>query len=131
MWAQILNALLGVGLMAAPGVFGLSNPAADNFYIFGPVATTFGVVACWEATRAVRWGNGPIGLWLLVAPFVLAYGGIAMVVSLVAGAVMTTLSLVEGNVEKSYGGGWLALVRPARLACRDADTDRAPESGQP
>lgn len=110
MVAQIINALLGVFLMAAPGLLGLGPTASDNFQIFGPVITTFAVVSWWEATRTVRLWNVPIGAWLVISPIFLDYGrGSAVAVAIIVGAAVIGLAFVKGKVEKRYGGGWAAL----------------------
>lgn len=110
MVAQIINALLGIFLIAAPGLFGLGPTASDNFQIFGPVITTFAVISWWEATRTVRLWNVPIGAWLVASPIFLDYGsGTATVLAVVAGAAVVGLAFVKGKVEKRYGGGWAAL----------------------
>lgn len=110
MVAQIINALLGVFLMAAPGLLGLGPTASDNFQIFGPVITTFAVVSWWEATRTVRLWNVPIGAWLVISPIFLDYGrGSAVAVAIIVGAAVIGLAFVKGKVEKQYGGGWAAL----------------------
>lgn len=121
MIAQIINALLGVFLMAAPGIFSLQQPAADNFHIFGPVITTFAVVAWWEATRTVRLWNVPLGVWLVVSPIFLSYGDTtAIIVAFAVGAAVAGLSFIEGKREKRYGGGWTALWRDDTLHHREA-----------
>ncbi|HLT46676.1 MAG TPA: SPW repeat protein [Rubricoccaceae bacterium] len=110
MWAQVVNALLGVWLMAAPAVLGYGAPAAVNDRIVGPVAASFAVIAWWQATRPARWVNLPLGLWLIAAPFVLGYGATAPLVnSLAVGAALAALSLVRGTVDKRFGGGWRAV----------------------
>lgn len=113
-WAQFVNAVLGIWLMAAPAVLGYGSPAQTNDRIIGPVVATFAVVAWWEATRPVRRFNIPLGLWMLIAPWVLGYSEASVIVnSLAAGVLITGLSFVRGRVEGRYGGGWSALWRSA------------------
>lgn len=112
MWAQVLNAALGIWLMAAPAVLEYGEPAMTNDRICGPVAATFAVIAWWEATRSVRWVNLPLGLWLVLAPWILGYSETSTVVNSVAvGLVMAACSTVRGTVEKRYGGGWSAAFK--------------------
>lgn len=121
MWAQVLNAALGLWLMAAPAVLGYGAPAETNDYIVGPVIATFAVVAWWEATRAVRLWNVPLGVWLLVAPWILGYGTIqATLNSLAVGLLVSGLAWVQGTVEGRYGGGWAALWKTDTLHEREA-----------
>lgn len=129
MWAQMLNAALGVWLMAAPAVLGYGPPAETNDRIVGPVIATFAIVACWEATRPVRRWNLPLGAWLLLAPWVLGYaGGLATLNSLAVGVLVIGLARVRGTITGRYGGGWSALWRSDTLHARAA-ADREKESG--
>lgn len=121
MWAQIVNTVLGLWLMAAPAVLRYGSPAQTNDRILGPVIATFAVVACWEATRSVRLWNIPLGAWLLLAPWVLDYDSmIAVLNSLAVGALVIGFSLERGTVAKRYGGGWSALWRSDTLHEREA-----------
>lgn len=107
MWARLANTVLGIWLMAAPAVLGYGDPAQTNDHIAGPLAATFAIIAIWETTRALRWCNLLIGLWQLLAPWVLGgYPGEAMMNSLAAGVLMIAFSLVRGKIENTYGGGW-------------------------
>ena len=124
MIAQIINALLGVFLMAAPGIFGLGQSASDNFHIFGPVIATFSVISCWEATRVVRLWNVPLGAWLIVSPLILSYGSTtATVLAIGVGAAVAGLAFVQGKTEKRYGGGWTAVWRENTLHHREARSE--------
>jgi hypothetical protein len=111
MWAQVINAALGLWLMAAPSVFGYGAPAAHNDRIIGPVIATFAIIAWWETTRPVARWNVPLGVWLLVAPWVLGYGTTAAIVnSLVVGLLVAGLAAVRGQYRpERFGGGWAAL----------------------
>lgn len=112
MWAQIVNAILGIWLMAAPAVLAYGAPAQTNDRIVGPVAATFAIVACWEATRGVGRLNLLSGLWLLLAPWILGYEATAALAnSMAVGALMGALSFVQGSIEHRYGGGWKALFQ--------------------
>jgi hypothetical protein len=51
MWAQCLNAMLGIWLMAAPTILGYGGPARTNHQIVGPLAVSCAVIALWEVTR--------------------------------------------------------------------------------
>lgn len=51
-----------------------------------------------------------IGVWLLVAPWVLAYDSLAaMLTSLVVGAIMALLAAARGRLTPQPGGGWRAV----------------------
>ena len=115
MWAQILAAAIGIWLMAAPAVLGYSNPAATNDHIAGPIAATFAVIACWEATRLLRWVNLAVGCWLVLAPWILGYGpSIPIVNDMLAGLLLAATAFVKGRIEGRYGGGWSVLWKPQK-----------------
>jgi hypothetical protein len=110
MWAQLLSALLGIWLMAAPGLFGFGNPIADNDHILGPVIATLAIVSCWEATRNVRLFNLPFSAWLLLAPWVLHYGNTAATLNDMAiGILVFVLCFFKGKIENRFGGGWSSI----------------------
>lgn len=109
MWAQILSAILGIWLMAAPAVLGYIGPARTNDHIVGPVAAAFAIIAVWEVTRELRWVNLAIGAWLLIAPLVLSYPTVPTVNSLVVGVLLGALAFFKGDIHQRFGGGWSSL----------------------
>ena len=110
MWPRIVNTLLGLWLMIAPGFFEYSPAAADSGHIVGPIIVTFSVVAIWEATRVVRKWNYPVGIWLLIAPWVLGYDNtIAIISDMGVGILVLIFASIQGKIEKRYGGGWSSL----------------------
>jgi hypothetical protein len=111
MLPQIINAILGIWLMAAPAVLGYSRPASTNDHIVGPLVATFACIAIWEATRSVRWVNLPLGLWLIVAPLALGHPTSGQLNSVLCGIAIAGLSCVGGAVTQRFGGGWSALWR--------------------
>ncbi len=111
MAAQLVAFLVGVGVTAAPGVFGYGLPARGVDHVVGPLAATVGMTAAFGATRSLRWLNVPLGAWLVVAPWVLGYGRTEAVVSTVAGLLLAGLAYVGGRAH-SLGGGWQVLWNP-------------------
>ncbi len=110
MWAQIINTVLGIWLMASPAILSYGQTGADNAHIVGPLVVTFAFVACWEVTRSLRVVNVLTGLWLLAAPWVLGYEyALPIINDMVVGALVIILALVEGRIEARFGGGWKSL----------------------
>ncbi len=110
MWAQVVSAILGLWLMAAPGIFSYGSSASDNGHIVGPIIVTFAVVAWWEATRVMRKWNYPLALWLLLAPWILGYeSNVAIASDMICGVLILILSSVKGKIEHTFGGGWSSL----------------------
>lgn len=115
MWPRIINAALGLWLMAAPAVLGYGESgAAVNERIVGPLIFTCAVVAIWEATRPLRWGCVAAGVWLLFAPWIFGFQTTVIVNEMLVGAAAIGLGLVEGKREQEIGGGWSALWPPTR-----------------
>jgi hypothetical protein len=110
MWAQVINAILGLWIMASPTIFGLEGTLADNNHIVGPIIASFAIISWWEATRVVRLYNLPLGAWLLLAPWVLGHDGTAAIVNdMVVGVLVIVFSLVRGKITENYGGGWRSI----------------------
>lgn len=113
MIAQLAAALVAVWVTAAPAVLGYGGAARMLDVILGPIAASLGLIAAWETTRGLRWGNVAAGAVLVLAPWVLpgAYWA-AQISHVLAGALLLGLSLLGGQVRGRYGGGWAALFRP-------------------
>jgi len=109
MWAQVINTMLGLWLMAAPAALGYGRPAATNDWIVGPLVATFACIAIWECTRSLRWLNAPLGVWLLIAPWLLDYSWEARANSVAVGLAITALAFVGGQITEQFGGGWSVL----------------------
>ena len=115
MWGQIINTLIGIWLMVAPGVLGHHEPGVDSNHIVGPVIATAAMVACWEVTRATRKVNILLGLWLIAAPFVLGYETPLPIINDIAcGVLAVSFAMVKGKIKESYAGGWKALWQTGR-----------------
>jgi hypothetical protein len=108
-WAQLINMMLGIWLMAAPTILGYVGPARTNHRIVGPLAVSCAVITLWEVTRPMRWGNLVLGVWLLIAPRIFTYTGEAFLNTPLVGLLLTVFSLVHGQTEpQHFGGGWSA-----------------------
>ena len=116
MGARIVNFLLGLWLMAAPALLGyIGTPAEVNDRIVGPLVASIAFVAIWEITRGLRWLNVGLGLWLVVAPFLLGawvqnWSFPATINSVLVGLFVAALSLVPGKRTHGYAGGWRSLL---------------------
>ena len=113
-WPRIVNALLGLWLIASPSLFDYAaTTASKNQRVVGPLVVMFATIALWEATRPLRWINLPLGLWLIVSPFVLGLldRADATAIAIVTGIAIVGLSLVRGPIHERFDGGWSALWR--------------------
>ncbi|MEX2571076.1 MAG: SPW repeat protein, partial [Gemmatimonadota bacterium] len=107
--ARLLNAGLGIWLMAAPAVLGYGAPASTSDRLVGPIAASLAIIAVWEIVRPLRHANTALGAWLIVAPLILGYAITPAINSVIVGAAMVALSRVRGEVRGRYGGGWRAI----------------------
>ena len=111
MWAQVINALVGLWLMAAPAALGFNGAARINHLIVGPIAATFAIIAVWEVVRTVGKLNVALGIWLVVAPLVLNHWSMVSTInSLVTGIINIALALTSGKTSDKFAGGWRSLV---------------------
>jgi hypothetical protein len=108
-WAQVLSMFLGFWLMAAPAVLGYGGTLADTHRIVGPIAAAFALMAVWGHMRPLRWTNVLFGAVVVVAPFLVGVGTVALANSVVVGLLLVGLSFVRGEVAGRYGGGWSSL----------------------
>jgi hypothetical protein len=83
--------------------------ACTNDRLVGPLAASFALIAISEVTRPVRWLIAPLGLWLLVAPWLFGAQWSELVNSTTVGVLMVLLAPIRGAVRHRYGGGWAAL----------------------
>lgn len=109
MWTSLLAAIIGIWLLAAPGVLQYGGAARTNEHIVGALMATVGLIATSESMRAVRWLNVLLGLWLMLSPMVLDYAVERATPSLFAGIAAVILGSIRGRVSERMGGGWAAL----------------------
>lgn len=113
MAARLVAAAAGVWLMVSPAALRyVDTTAGASDRITGPVAAAISVIALWGVTRALRWVTLPIGLYLMVAPWLLGFPTDAALSDLAAGAVFVVTAFLRGHVEDRYGGGWMSLRSP-------------------
>lgn len=103
-WNLLLTALIGVWLMFANEVLGLSGILAKNSDVCGALLVTISIISWAEVIRAARFFNMVIIAWFALAPWVLAGGtefdkwhaGIAA-------AVVILLTIPRGKIKEHYG----------------------------
>ncbi|MCA9875565.1 MAG: SPW repeat protein [Anaerolineales bacterium] len=72
-----INIALGAWLLIAPFVWGYSgtSTALWNDWIVGAIVIILGAIRVWRPTENtwLSWVNAVLGVWLVIAPFVLNY----------------------------------------------------------
>lgn len=109
---QALAIAVGIGVMAAPDLLGLSEPVSNAFHILGPIAVAFGAMAASTVLRGLRRVHLLLGPAIALAPFVLGGELAAIIVGVVAGAVLVVLAFPGGADPGQYGGGWRKVLDP-------------------
>jgi hypothetical protein len=114
MWPQLAAFALSAWLIAAPGILGYDadSAARTNDHVVGPIAAAFALVAASEVTRAVRWVNAAIGVWLLLSPWFLAYTAPHAANTTGVAIGLIACSCFRGRVTETFGGGWRVLWNP-------------------
>jgi hypothetical protein len=91
--------LAGIWLIIAPFVLGYSGagPALWNDIMLGIVVGTIALVGSFTAPRLASLANLATGVWLIIAPFAIGYGGSKAVTSawndIILGAIVGLVSL--------------------------------------
>jgi uncharacterized membrane protein len=103
-WTLRVSAALGVWLMAAPAVLGVSGMAADSDHLAGALIVTWAVIAFGEVARPTRLLNIPMGLWVAGAPWLLSGGtDLSRWTDLLVGALLVVLSVRRGRIDEQFG----------------------------
>lgn len=93
-WAELV---LGVWLFISPWVLGYSDvgAAAGNAYIIGAAIAILAIAELSMPRRWEEWINLVLGVWLIIAPWVLGFSNVSSAVqnSVVVGIIMIVLPL--------------------------------------
>ncbi|WP_049972714.1 vitamin K epoxide reductase family protein [Haladaptatus cibarius] len=102
---------LGLWLISSPALLGTVGAAADSSHLVGALVVTFSVIAMGEPVRTVRFLNIPLGIWVIVAPWVLTGSSIvAMWSSVAVGILIVVFSVPRGSIRDQYGS-WNRYIR--------------------
>lgn len=106
---QILAAVIGMALMAAPDVFSLPEATGTLVNVLAPIGAALAIIAASEVTRGVRYLSSAAAA--LMAGGALFFGAPMPQLALVVGAavVMAFLATRGGRTKGSFGGGWTSL----------------------
>jgi hypothetical protein len=107
----LLSTALGVWLMAAPAVLGITGRAADSSHLAGALVVTWVVIAFGEVARPVRLLNIPMGAWIAISPWLLSGAtDISRWMDLLIGVLLIALSIRRGHIEEHFGGWNKVLI---------------------
>jgi len=98
--ASGINIAAGVWLLASPFVLGFADSvdALWNFLIVGLIVLVLAAIRIsqWAEHAWMSWVNVGLGVWLIIAPFIMGFGNTVMWNSIIAGLVVAAM------------GGWSA-----------------------
>ena len=110
-WTLIASAGLGAWLMFSRVVFGTEPPMADSDHLVGALIVTVAVIAMAEVARPLRFVNVVFGLWLVMAPWLLAGAAtLAAWAGVMVGLAVIALSLPRGPRSEEHYGSWDRFV---------------------
>lgn len=101
-WASVGNVVMGLWLIVAPFVLGFtgSNTAQWNHIIVGAAVLVLAAVRAFDPDErmSISWVNVALGLWMIVAPFVLGYTSVnaAQNSSIISGVIILALAAFSG-----------------------------------
>jgi hypothetical protein len=105
-WTLLVSTILGVILIFAPGLFGISieRSVADINHLGGALIVVFSVISMGEVVRRGRYLNIPVALGILVIPWLLPDGhtGLNLTSTLIALA-LVPLAIPRGPKKENYG----------------------------
>lgn len=103
-WLAAANAVLGLWLVAAPFVFGVSGAGLWNAVIVGSLIVMVGGYNWYLTTKdrevsvAGASLNALLGLWVIAAPFLFSPGTTALWNDVIVGAVVVTFATYNAYV---------------------------------
>jgi hypothetical protein len=93
--ASGLNVVMGIWEILAPFILGYSSASVPttNAIIVGLIVTVLAAIRFFGAYRAawLSWVNAVLGVWLIVAPFILGYAGNARTNDIIVGVIIAAL----------------------------------------
>ena len=103
-WNLVITALIGVWLLFADKLLGLTGLAAKNADVVGALLVTISIISWAEVIRAARFINIIIVLWFALAPWVLP-GSTTFDIwhSSILAIVVIVLSFFRGRIKEHYG----------------------------
>jgi len=95
---DVANLILGAFLFLSPWIFGFeAGVASQNAHVAGIVIAVLAIAALAAFAVWEEWLNLLVGLWTLVAPWVLGFQGnaTATTIHVIVGAIVAVLAAVE------------------------------------
>ena len=127
-WTLLISAALGIWLMAAPTVFGMTGLAADSNHLLGALIVTVAVIAMAQVARPIRFLNCVFGVILAIGIWFIPDGTLIFQWnSALTGIMLFILSIPLGQIVDRFGNydriiRWSPLLRRRSV---DRNQDKA------
>lgn len=102
-WTLWLAAVIGVSLLLTRITLGAAGSMANADHVIGALVLTVLSISAAEVARALRFLLVPLGLALLITPFLYGAEGLQMAASIGAGLALIVLSIPRGKICGRYG----------------------------
>lgn len=102
-WTLWLAALIGASLLFTRVTFGAEGTMADADHLIGALVLTVLSITAAEVARPLRLLLIPLGIALLITPFVYDAERLHVMASICAGFALIVLSIPRGNIRGQYG----------------------------
>ena len=103
-WNLVASTLIGTWLMFSPAILGLTGLPANLTYFCSALIITFAVTATADVSRPIRFLNIPIGVLMLIAPFVIqGFTTDATIHSIVVALSVMALAIPNPALKDTYG----------------------------
>lgn len=110
-WFIIVQALVGIWLMARPGILPFTVESANCDYWMGAIIVTVAAVATAEVTRTARFVNVIAGVVALVLTLLFATGSTPVLISgIVSSVVLIIVSIPKGAIIERYAS-WDRFIK--------------------
>jgi hypothetical protein len=110
-WPIILQALVGVWLMARPNILPFNIQSANCDHWMGAIIVTVAAVATAEVTRVARFVNVIAGAVVFILTLIFASGSTALLISGIASAVVLMIvSIPKGVIIERYAS-WNRFIK--------------------
>ncbi len=110
-WLLIVQAIIGVWLMARPNILPFTIESADCDHWMGAIIVTVAAIAAAEVTRTARFVNVIAGVMVLILTLVFSWESTAVLISGIASAVLLIIvSIPRGIIIERYAS-WNRFIK--------------------
>lgn len=103
-WNLALSTIVAIFVMFIPDLLNSIKPMSAIEYIAGALAVTNCVCALAEPCRSVRLLNIPVGLTLIITPYLVTGGqSDSIIADLICGLTLCALSIPKGKIQGRFG----------------------------